>query len=539
MLELIFFTSSRVKLSHAEYLCRNFDIKITSFRKKTYHADYREPRSLDREEILESSYLSALEQAHKAGINTKIHPFIFEDTSVVIEALSGEKEVPGVDIKYWMREIDFKKLDKLLKENGNNRNVIVRSDLLLHIPENVQQKLNIEERYKRFVSKTQGTIVAQDKIFNTSPLYPWLDNKTFNKWFAPGKERISISRLPIEKADLYDFRAGSFQEMLKFLSKCFSIREKTDLPSQIVLNKLMNDSPHLIISGLPCAGKTTIAEHLCNYFGYYHIEASDYMRLSHREKHGINSDVKIGTFAEEALKRTPEIVSKQLLPIFNEIKSPIVISGFRSPAEVEWLIKNCSSGTELKTVHIKASQVIRAARYLKRKRADAKGTKKEFLHRNKQEITMGVEIIRKKFAKTTILNEGSLKGFYKLFTQTLKLGRSKNKMEKLNFDNLKTPHHLTDTILITLLNRWGSEEEREYFTTTEIAKLTNELFKNGKKKYKDNISRFFNQKYQPYYDILSKDNKLRYRLSNTGYSAALEAYKRLVNGYKKENPYAS
>ena len=50
--------------------------------------------------------------------------------SVRIEALSHDGvEVPGVDIKYWMEEQTFARLDAALCSGGNDRRAIVRSDI--------------------------------------------------------------------------------------------------------------------------------------------------------------------------------------------------------------------------------------------------------------------------------------------------------------------------------------------------------------------------------------------------------------------------
>src|ERR1700722_15687227 len=101
MRDLTFFTSNATKLAHARYIAEGWPIRIKGFRQRTYHANYHEPRLSSREELLEASYRSAIEQCAKAGISTEVHPFILEDTTVRIEALSSPaKEVPGLDVKY-------------------------------------------------------------------------------------------------------------------------------------------------------------------------------------------------------------------------------------------------------------------------------------------------------------------------------------------------------------------------------------------------------------------------------------------------------
>lgn len=82
-----------------------------------------------------------------------------------------------------MRETSFSDLDNRLKTLGNNRKVIVRSDIVLYLPPNLRSAP--DETYRIFVGKSEGTIVDTEVPFETNKLYPWLDNKTFNKWFVP------------------------------------------------------------------------------------------------------------------------------------------------------------------------------------------------------------------------------------------------------------------------------------------------------------------------------------------------------------------
>lgn len=119
MLDITFFTSDPTKLAHARYLAEKHPIRIKGFRQRTYHADYFEPRTQSRHELLEASYESAVAQSRKAGILNKRHFFILEDTSVRIDALSGEgEEVPGLDVKYWMREATLKDLNASIERSG-------------------------------------------------------------------------------------------------------------------------------------------------------------------------------------------------------------------------------------------------------------------------------------------------------------------------------------------------------------------------------------------------------------------------------------
>ena len=83
MLKLIFFTTNRVKLAHARYMAEGHPVIVESFRRKTFYASYTEPKIDSRDDLLERSYQSALEQAQSSGINPNKRFFFLEDTSVV------------------------------------------------------------------------------------------------------------------------------------------------------------------------------------------------------------------------------------------------------------------------------------------------------------------------------------------------------------------------------------------------------------------------------------------------------------------------
>ncbi|AUW46825.1 hypothetical protein CUJ84_pRLN2000283 (plasmid) [Rhizobium leguminosarum] len=59
------------------------------------------------------------------------------------------------------------------------------------------------------------------------------------------------------------------------------------------------------------------------------------------------------------------------------------------------------------------------------------------------------------------------------------------------------------------------DEKRPSFTTSEIAKIINDLLSKTSQKHKDNVSRYFNQNFYAYYEIEIDPTKgtRRYRLS--------------------------
>ena len=259
MRELTFFTTNQTKLAHARYVAEGRQIRIKGFRQRTYHADYIEPRLTSREDILRASYEGAKAQLAKAGFSEASHPFFLEDTSVRIDAIStAEREVPGVDIKYWMEDRTFSSLDMLLRHARNDRRATVRSDVLLHIPSSFRADWDVNAEFLVFTGEQRGTIVETEYIFDANLVYPWLDNRSFNKWFVPdGADRL-FGALPIEIADTADFRRKSFGPLFDFLDAML-FRDPGRATPTTVLPQTKHDPVRLHLFGedhrepAPCA----------------------------------------------------------------------------------------------------------------------------------------------------------------------------------------------------------------------------------------------------------------------------------------------
>jgi adenylate kinase family enzyme/inosine/xanthosine triphosphate pyrophosphatase family protein len=509
MIEIVFFTSSRIKLEHAKYLCRGYDIQIAGFREKTFRANYIEPRIYDRDELIESSYQDALERWKKAIPGGENRFFFIEDTSVVIDALSTVREIPGLDVKYWMQDINFESLDAQLKAAGNNRKATVRSDLILHVPPAMRSEVDGKE-YLWFTSTSSGNVVKRESQFDTNPMYPWLDNQTFNKWFVPDGCAFPVSRLPISEANKFDFRAGAFEGMLSFLEKYRKVLRRT-APS--VQASFDFGSPLFVICGPSCAGKTTLAEHLAKQYGYYHIEASDFMYLSYYQRHGVGSKRNVGDFAQQALLEKPEIVAEQIVENLQQGEDwPAIVTGFRSPKEVDWFSRNYSGKYSIEVVYVIADFDVRYSRSVARMRDGEADTRNEFVKRDEQQAAMGLAELEKRFVSNRIVNNDSLDDFYRYFEDDFIKRKPQRKIDGSSVASKKITK-LEDLILKALAIKW---ESRDYFTTTEISHLIN-LFVEGKPKNKNNISRYFNQTFYPYYEVKLVEGKKKYRLSNTGY----------------------
>lgn len=515
MLELIFVTSNPIKIAHAKHLSYAYAINIT--KQKNYGVGYTEPRIHDRDELIRRSVEDAIERFQKNVSNYDNKLFFIEDTSVIIDVLSEHEEVPGVDIKYWMRENTFESVDKLLKEKGNNRKAKVRSDVILVLNRKLSELIG--KKYLVFTSEVSGSITPVEFNVKTQPLYPWLNDNTFNKWFIPDGCDKPLSLLDIQKANKHDFRAGAYNDMLSFLYEKKLIVKREEYKKIIAKQLNLFEPICFIICGPTCAGKTTLAEYLNEKYNYYHLEASDFMYLSYYQTHGIDSGVNIGDFAEKALIDNPYIVTNQIIEHIKKFNNvPIIVTGFRNPEEIEGFKKLYRGGLNIEVIYVDASGIIRYERSVNRQRQDSVKTIDAFNEKDAQQLRMGLLKIKKNNSKT-ILNEKTLQNYFSEFKKDFhkELETTKNDYNKGKLGFIKNKQ-LQNAIIESL---YKSENIEEYHTTTEIAHLIRDNPEySSRPKNKNNISRYFNQNYYPYYEIAYKGHHLGYRLSQTGRSYA-------------------
>ena len=534
MLNLTFLTSNIVKIAHARYIAGNLPIKISGFRQQTYHANYFEPRSVSsRSELLEISYRNALQQCRKAGISTGYHFFMLEDTSVRIDALSTpERDFPGLDIKYWMEGISFAELDKALREAGNDRSVHVRSDVLLHVPDEYRLMLGVTEDYCIFTGRQDGYVIDEEIEFESNVVFPWLDNRTFNKWFCPNECNLPLGALNIRDADLVDFRRKALNKMFTFLYGN-SIMEETPVQMRLPLEEDVN----LILCGYTCAGKTTASQHLARAYGYLHIEASDFMHLNYYHRHGYRPNISIGDFAEQALTQMPHIVAENVAEyILEEESAPVVVSGFRSMEEIDWLQDYLSfTGKKFRIAFVDSEQDLRFSRMRSRNRTGDGVSFEKFRIKDSQQRRMGLGEIRETSGIEIWRNDQSLKAYLDYVDSRIEGGYLEDSITETGktirdlkyIENVK----LEDAVLVALLSVWTMDETRKYCSTSEITSIINkQIFLNIQPKHRENVHRYFNQDFYVYYEIDSRDrdNVRVYRLSNTGYGRALRSLRSLV-----------
>lgn len=518
MIDITFITSNPTKIAHARHLCKGYDINILQYKKFFYGKGYVEPRIYDRDELLEASIRDAKKRWEKNVSDSGNRLFFIEDTSVRIDALSNEKEeIPGVDIKYWMQENDFSKLDALLNEKGNNRNVSVSSHIILFLTNDLKRQIESSKDYIVFSSTSQGKIDTKEREFNTQILYPWLDNVTFNKWFVPSGHELPMSMLDISEADAADFRKGAFELMLQFLTKYNSIKNKR----QEFISPRLRFDPLFLVCGPTCAGKSTIGKFLLECYGYYHVEASDFMSLRYFETHSTKFAIDKNIFAAELLKVDPLVVVKSVLDYIRSNKKidSFIVTGFRTPSEIH-CFNQVYAPSDTRMIYVDSQYSLRFERWSNRNRDSIAYTEERFFQLNQLQDNMGLIEVKKMNVFTQYNNcENGLSLFFGDFQQKIIL---KNPIcNSCNLTDIQFIHkiQLEKAILIVLALKY-QENESSYYTTTEISYLINSAFSYFDKN-KNNISRYFNQAFYPYYEIRKEKGKNKYKLSPTGYSEAI------------------
>ena len=531
-MKLYFITSNRAKLANAKHICKDYDIAIVPHKKLFYGYGYQEPRIQFREQLLESSIESAIRRWEKFVHGRANDSFFFiEDTSVRIAALSNEnEEVPGVDVKYWMEDMTFDKLDALLKERGNDRSARVMSHVILYIPPQIRKQIGVDNEYVRFTSYTDGTISEKEHVFQTNILYPWLDNKTFNKWFVPKGESMPMSLLDISSADRCDFRRGAFEQMIQLLQDKNLLKPKGG-DINLMSPKLF--SKRLLFCGETCAGKSTAGRFLLEKYGLYHIEASDFMGVIYHETCGKDTTINKHDFASRLLKAEPTVIAEQVVQYIMSkgLEDSFVVTGFRNNEEIDYFVKNFAI-LDKYSFYIDSSEDVRFDRWVRRRRdPHAVYSREEFARINDVQSGMGVREIRNRKGIRILNNDYEThKSYFDVLddiVSDIDTIYEENVTDRIkHFQNTKQLS-LEKCILLTLAFEYLTDENI-YFTTAQIAKKINALFPSlEKKKNKNNVSRYFNMSLYPYYELSTREEKIVYKLSPLGYSEALLMLKHL------------
>jgi dephospho-CoA kinase/inosine/xanthosine triphosphate pyrophosphatase family protein len=467
MFELYFITSNTTKLAHFTHIAEKFGVRIIGFRERTYYGSYDEPDSSSREVVLSKSYESALDKWVRSGLPAT-SMFFFEDTSVRIDALSSaEEDFPGTRIKFWMRETSFDELNQSLKKRS--RRASIRSDIVLHLPEQIRKYLGLEDVYCGFQGSISGCIAKHKSDRDSANLlYPWLDPKTFSGWLVPDGEVEVLSDLNISSADKHDFRLRSFESMLSFL-RGLHVNLGTDVKRPIQGSLDFIPARKIVVFlGKTCAGKTTAARELSKNGHAIHLEASDFMRAELVRRHGRRSSVPVREFASAVLREEPWIVPGQMIDIINKFPNTnFVVSGLRSGEEIEVLNRGLKGEAAI-CVWVAANQRLRFERSVARNRDGRASIFADFQREDAIQSQMGLGSLGRKKGNIKLRNEGCLEDYLEEARKVASLEASGDaEAVRAALDALLGS---LERRLILALGRLGGD--KRYFTSGQLAAFT-------------------------------------------------------------------
>jgi inosine/xanthosine triphosphate pyrophosphatase family protein/dephospho-CoA kinase len=400
---IYFYTSSIEKYLQARLVFDQHGLTVDYFKSKTdpYDEDYGGTTT----DLLTRAIAQVTEHVGSGQL------VFVEDTSVRIEALSGAKDMPGMQIKQWFQETTFADLDIALREAGGDRRAIVKSDIALKLPG--------LDRALLFHGETRGSIAPVSPQFSGHPQYPWLTPETFNGWFVPDGVDLPLGALSLDESLPLDFRVRSFEQLIDRLEEYAAalnlpasayrtrrtpaaLREQT--PSLFSTSEA-SLPPALLVVGRTCAGKTTFAEYASGRHGLLYIEASALVR-SLQARPGVD-DRDAFAFAKRTLDELGhDIVGKEIVRRYGDkLDGPFVVSGLRDIDEVRYL-----QGVvpRARLALVEASERTRFERHVRRARAGAETTLAEFRERDTQQDAFGLLPVVDDLAEIRIVNEGNL-----------------------------------------------------------------------------------------------------------------------------------
>lgn len=407
-LQVYFYTSNVAKFIQARIVFERAGLQLQHFRSKTepYEEDYAE----GKERLL----YRAISQILGSGVGSG-SLFFVEDTSLRIEALSsGVDDFPGLAVKEWFPTTSFAELDRLLKQKGNNRKAIVKSDIALHVPGLMRPVL--------FSGRTSGVVADTSPSFEANQQFPWLTPDTFNGWFIPEGSTRRLGEMNLEESWAYDFRIHAIESLISRLEEYAAA---LNLPAQSYVRRQSADSANqlplftgriLIVVGHTCAGKTTFGQHAHEKYEFLHIEASAVVRMLQHDTDLQQKDA--FEFAQQLLsEKGPDVIARKILHLYqSKFDKGVVLTGFRTIEELE-LIKSYYPDSSV--LFIEASERTRFQRLIARGRSPRCRTIDEFRVIDAQQWSFGLLRVAEDFADIRLVNERTLDEFYSQISAVL------------------------------------------------------------------------------------------------------------------------
>jgi inosine/xanthosine triphosphate pyrophosphatase family protein/dephospho-CoA kinase len=394
-----FYTTNTEKYLQARYVFDHSGLDLKQFRSKS--DAYTELEDRSSTELLTSALNEILSTLGESSL------FFVEDTSVAINALSTHTtDFPGLRVKEWFANTSFDELDIALRDRGNDRGAVVRSDIALHVPGSPEPVF--------FRGETKGLVSQAAPDFQADPQHPWLTPPTFNGWFVPEGATRSLGSMSLEESLKYDFRVRALEKLLNRLEEYAYI---LNLPPQAYLRRgkkplpwlqpelFEPDSPAFIVIGPTCAGKTTFGLRASDSHALKHIEASEIVRsLEEPRPNEAASD-----FAARMLEEHgADIVARRILEFYgSELDGGFALTGFRT---VEELLTFREAVPRAKVVLVEAAERLRYQRYLARSRTEPLALD-EFRRLDLDQARFGLLSVASHLPDTRITNESSLDSY--------------------------------------------------------------------------------------------------------------------------------
>jgi len=395
-LQPFFYTSSVAKYLHARVVFSRSGLILHEF--KSRREPYSEDYDAGKKVLLARAIAEILSSVGSGSV------FFVEDTSLRIDALSvGAEDYPGLRVKEWFPQVDFKDLDASLR-GKDDRRAVIKSDIALHVPG--------LDRPVYFHGETAGCIAECLPVFEENPQFPWLTPHSFNGWFVPEGATRVLGQMSLEESWQYDFRTKALEQLISHLeeytavlnapSSAYVRKEPPTSVDQLSLLPVPEEHKLFVVVGHTCAGKTTFGEYAQNA-GLTFVEASDVLRMIARSKGVVETDP--FSLAKATLDQFGnDVVARKIAQLYPAIDRGLVISGFRTIEELE-LIKRQIAHAQV--VLVEATERTRYQRHLERGRYESVRSFEDFRTHDVRQWSLGLLRVAEDFADIRIVNEGT------------------------------------------------------------------------------------------------------------------------------------
>lgn len=184
----------------------------------------------------------------------------------------------------------------------------------------------------------------------------------------------------------------------------------------------------LIVIGKDCVGKTYFRKYVEQHQYIITYEASDYINEA-KKQYNIDSTRRIlDIFGKDyAAKRICELIEQKA-----QLKDNIVISGFRTLSEIDFMIDKVGK-ENVKIVEVITNNLFCYIRNITRNRTDRQISFTKFNKRQKEDAELGIYEIRKNYRITRIENNSTRKKFENLIDKYILQLFNQNTMKTNEF----------------------------------------------------------------------------------------------------------